>query len=259
MKHDFEQRRQRRIENAQKQAIKNEKEAESLYNQASEISKAIPFGQPILIGHHSEKSDRNYRQKIHNKFGKSFEKMDKARYYEEKAQIIENNTAIYSDDPEAINKLQEKLKSLEHSQAFMKAANKFIKQKSKEGFLALPHATEEIWQKINTPDVMGKIGFASYSLRNNNANIKRIKDRIRQLQKQREGKPFNEVINGVRIFENREANRLQLFFETTPSFEVRKKLKKCGFRWSSSEGAWQRYISASAIYFAKTFAKDLDN
>jgi hypothetical protein len=28
--------------------------------------RAIPFGQPILVGHHSEKRDRNYRAKACN-------------------------------------------------------------------------------------------------------------------------------------------------------------------------------------------------
>lgn len=223
------------------------------------MASAIPFGQPILIGHHSEKRDRNYRKKIHNTYGKAFEKRDKADYYEEKAQSIESNTAIFSDDPEAMNKLQEKLKSLEDNQAFMKAVNKCIKKKDKEGFLALPHATVELWEKINAPNVMGVIGFASYSLRNNNANIKRIKGRIRQLQRQQVGEPFNEIINGVHIFENREANRLQLLFNSKPSFEVRKKLKKGGFRWSPHEGAWQKRISVHAIYFTKEMVKRLDN
>ena len=53
------------------------------------------MGQPILVGHHSEKGDRRYREKIHNTFGKSFEKKDKAKYYADKAESIENNNDIF--------------------------------------------------------------------------------------------------------------------------------------------------------------------
>ena len=48
------------------------------------MASAIPFGQPILVGHHSEGRDRRYRDRIHNTFGKAFATMDKADYYEER-------------------------------------------------------------------------------------------------------------------------------------------------------------------------------
>lgn len=50
------------------------------------MASVIPFGQPILIGHPSEQRDRNYRDKIHNTFGKAFAMQDKAAYYEDKAE-----------------------------------------------------------------------------------------------------------------------------------------------------------------------------
>ena len=109
MKHDYEERKRKRIENAKKQADKNEKLSGELFDKAKQMASMIPFGQPIMVGHHSESSDRNYRSKIHNTFGKAFEAEDKAKYYQEKAETIESNDAISSDDPDAIKKLKEKL------------------------------------------------------------------------------------------------------------------------------------------------------
>ncbi|WP_461791676.1 DUF3560 domain-containing protein [Pedobacter sp.] len=63
MKHDFEERRQKRIDSARKRAQKNGQEADSLYGSAMEMARQIPMGQPILVGHHSEKADRRYREK----------------------------------------------------------------------------------------------------------------------------------------------------------------------------------------------------
>ena len=256
MKHDFEERRQKRIGNAKRLAIKNEKEAKDLYNSASEMASIIPMGQPILIGHHSERRDRNYRDKIHNKFGKSFEKSEKAVYYKDKAESIEQNDAIFSDDPNALEKLDEKLKSLENSQEFMKLANKYIRKNDKESFLKIRFATEKIWEQLNTPDVMGAIGFPHYSLSNNNANIRQVKQRIAQLQNRATRQPIDKIIKGVRILENREANRLQIIFDGKPSEETRKALKGNGFRWSPTEGAWQRHISNWAFHCAEEIVKD---
>lgn len=152
MKHNFEKRRQNRIDHAKAQAAKNEQKGDDLYNQAKQMASAIPFGQPILVGHHSEKRDRNYRSKIHNTFGKAFEAMDKAKHYEQKAETIADNDAIFSDDPQALQKLKQKLAGLQSSHEFMKAANKCIRKKDREGFLKLPYATPALWEEVNTPD-----------------------------------------------------------------------------------------------------------
>jgi hypothetical protein len=258
MKHDFEQRRQRRITNAKNRAVKNEQEADSLYKNAHEMASFIPFGQPILVGHHSEKGDRRYRQKIHNTFGKSFEKRGKAEYYEAKAESIEGNNAIFSDDPEALDKLTEKLKSLNDVQEFMKSANKCIRKNDKAGFLKLVFGTEELWEQLATPDYLKRVGFASFKLTNNNANIRRIEQRIAQLTKQEAKIAIDKTVNGVRIYENREANRLQMIFSEKPSPEVRKQLKANGFRWSPYESAWQRHISPNALYSAERIAESLN-
>jgi Domain of unknown function (DUF3560) len=257
MKHDFEERRNRRIINAQNRAVKNEAEADSLYNSAKKMASFIPFGQPILVGHHSEKGDRRYRGKIHDTFGKSFEKRDKAEYYTDKAESIESNNAIFSDDPEALQKLTERLNKLKNVQEFMKSANKCIKKKDKTGFLQLSFATEKLWEQVTTPDYVNRVGFASFTLTNNNANIKRIENRIAELKKQETKQAVDKTINGVRIYENTEANRLQVIFDGKPADEVREQLKANGFRWSPTEGVWQRHISNHALYSAERIAEKI--
>ena len=99
---DYEQRRQDRIERFEERAAKARQEADATYSQAKSMADVIPFGQPILVGHHSEQRDRNYRDRIHNKFGKSFELEDKAKHYESRAASAEANHAISSDDPASL-------------------------------------------------------------------------------------------------------------------------------------------------------------
>lgn len=248
MKHNFHERKQNRIDHAKKQAKKNEELSDSLFTKASQMASIIPMGQPILVGHHSEKSDRNYRKKIHNTFGKAIEAEDKAKYYQDKAETIESNDAISSDDPDALARLKEKLASLERNQVFMKVANQCLRKKDKAGFLKLEMATEEMWEELNGPN---EFGFPHYKFSNNSAEIRRIKDRIAQLEKIQALETKEMRVGDAAIVINVEANRVQILFDSIPPEEMRKKLKSNGLRWSPSQGAWQRHITNYAIYIAK--------
>ncbi|EHQ25524.1 DUF3560 domain-containing protein [Mucilaginibacter paludis] len=256
MKHNFEERRNNRINYAHQRAAKSEAEADRLYNVSNDMASFIPLGQPILIGHHSEKRDRRYRERMRNVFGQSVAQRDKAAYYGEKAESIEHNNAIFSDDPDALEKLTEKLKTLQELQEFMKAANKCIKKNDKTAFLKLNRATEPLWEKLTTPDYANRTGFPSYKLTNNNANIRRIADRIAGLKKLEKKQAVDKTVNGVRIYENKDANRLQLIFKGKPYEDIRKQLKSSGFHWSPSEGAWQRHISPNALYSAESIVRN---
>lgn len=66
MKNDYFEKKEARLERFKTLAGSNEKLSISLANKSNEMASVIPMGQPILVGHHSEKRDRNYRNKIHN-------------------------------------------------------------------------------------------------------------------------------------------------------------------------------------------------
>ncbi len=255
MKHDFNQRKERRIENAEQQAAKNQQESEQLFAKAKQMSSVIPFGQPILVGHHSEGRDRKYRGKIERTFEKSFEAEEKASYYENKAETIKNNPSIFSDDPQALEKLETKLKSLTELADFMKMANVCIRKKDKEGFLKLERASEQLWEELHSEKRFGGFGFAGFTLSNNSAERRRLTKRIEKLKNQSSCEAIDKVIGGVRLFE---AGRLQLLFEGKPEAKTIGELKAHGFRWCRSEGAWQRHINQSAYYWAKHILKGLN-
>lgn len=60
-----------------------------------------------------------------------------------------------------------------------------------------------------------------------------------------------EEIKGVKIIHNTDINRLQLLFNGKPAPETISLLKKNAFRWSPSNKAWQRQLTANAIFAAK--------
>lgn len=54
-------------------------------------------------------------------------------------------------------------------------------------------------------------------------------------------------INGVRVVQNQQADRIQLFFDGRPDPEMISKLKHAAFKWSPSNGCWQRQLTQNAI------------
>lgn len=163
---------------------------------------------------------------------------------------------ILSADGDAIDRLREKLATLEKTQAQMVACNKIIrKQPIDRAALVAILGNEERAEAVLKPDCFGNLGFAPYSLTNNNAKIKATRERIAELEKRKATTPQEITINGVRVLENTEAMRLQLFFEGKPAREIIDLLKSHAFKWSPRNMAWQRQLTNNAIYSFKTFIK----
>ena len=137
------------------------------YDTAMEMCHEIPLGQPILVGHHSEKRDRAYRGRIAKHMDKSMELNSKAEYYADKAETI-GTGGISSDDPDAISKLTEKLSKLKEKQEFMKAVNGALRLKDTakgDAKLRELNLIDEEIQELSEPDEYGIAGFANYELR----------------------------------------------------------------------------------------------
>ena len=177
---------------------------------------------------------------------------EKADYYEHKAQAAARNTAISSDDPAALEKLQAKLAQLQENQAFMKKVNAYYRKHqtcrgcegvSSELAAKLDNSMIDEYSWVTAP-------YPSFTLSNNNQEIHRIQERIKQLERNRNVGFQGWEFEGGHVEANAEKNRLQIFFDDIPPQEVRTELKGRGFRWARSEGAWQRQLTRDAIYAA---------
>lgn len=220
---DYEERQERKKELYQERVEQAEQKSQSHYKKHNDLSNVIPMGQPILIGHHSEKRHRKDLDRIDNEMRKSIQESEKADYYRNKVDNIDNSKVISSDDPKAIEKLQARIEELEKAKVEVKAR---------------PHE----W----------------YELPYLNADIRRLKDRIKEIQELEELK-FEEVIfTGGRAILNREINRLQLLFDTIPDAETRTLLKGHGFKWSRYEKAWQRLYNKNGIYAVKYVIRSIN-
>ena len=208
--------RENRAERLSERADKKRKEADAITGQAMKMASIIPMGEPIHIGHYSERRDRNYREKIGNKMRKGAELADYADELERRAEASARNTAIYADAIDPVADIDAKIAKLEADRTAIKARE------------------HKAWELTN-------IG----------ANIRRLKLRRESLAKMKATDKSERVVNGVKVIENPDIARIQLVFEGKPGDDVRAALKYNGFRWAPSEGAWQRNLNANGKYAAE--------
>ena len=221
---DYEERKERKLERYQELAEKSKVESQQHYEHYENMSAGVPFGQPILVDHYSANAMRNRYKKMNNAIDKSIEADKKAKYYENKIDTIENNKSISLDDPQATAKLKNKLERLENERKNIKAR---------------PHST---WE-----------------LQNIGAEIRRIKDRIKQIEELEE-LDFKDVeFTGGKAILNKEVNRIQILFNDVPNEEVRNILKHRGFKWSRYEKVWQRLYNKNSIYATNRAIEEIES
>ncbi|WP_305840021.1 DUF3560 domain-containing protein [Photobacterium leiognathi] len=251
---DYKARIESKRERLEARAEKAHQQSDCYYQSSKKLADMLPFGQPILIGHHSEARARRHADKIFNEMGKSVAASKKAAYLENKAMGIGKN-GIASDDLEAIQKLRAKLASLEKAQEMMKAANKVVRSQHMteadkiEYMVTSLSLTKEQATAILTPDFCGRVGFASYALTNNSATIRQTKQRLDELEVMHNQEPLSAEgeIEGLFWSLYEEDGRVKFTFDGKPSDEIRTLLKTQGFKWSRYSMAWVRKLTPNAI------------
>ena len=78
MTNEFQERRQRKADRKRTAAENAQRRADAARDKARKLADGIPLGQPILVGHHSEKRHRRDLNRIHGGFERSRDEQDKA-------------------------------------------------------------------------------------------------------------------------------------------------------------------------------------
>ncbi len=169
---------------------------------------------------------------------------------------------IRTGEAGAVDALQAKIDKAEALQERMKLVNAVIRKHIKAEPLAKVAAlveaglTEaEAWVVL-TPNVWGNSGFERYELTNNNANIKRMKDQQAKAKKLAATVTSEKEIGAVKIVDNAEADRLQMFFPERTPRPIYDLLKSHGFRWTPSVGCFQAYRGGNAAYWSVVIANE---
>lgn len=181
----YRERRLARAERLRDWSEANAAHSDAKFAGANRISSGIPFGQPILVGHHSERRHRRDLARIDDGMRAGFDLGDKARRQASAAAEIESQAAgaIYDDDPDAIERLTDKLAKLEARREQMKAANAAYRKAHRAELAAM-----------SVYDRAQAIPFASYALQNIGGNIGRCRDRLARLRREKDTGPRDRLI-----------------------------------------------------------------
>lgn len=259
----YEQKQEARRERLTAAAEAAAAESAARFAAADRIARVVD-GQPILIGHHSEGHARADARRIDNHMRKGIEADNQTKRLARAAQAV-GTGGISSDDPDAVTKLRDELAQAEALQAKMVAVNKAIRSKDPRATLSgLGYSDEQITTYLTPDRWQGYIGYPSYRLSNNNANIRRIKARIAELEELHARQqaaadsgaaPTETVIGGVTITEDVADNRILLQFAKMNG--ARDICRRYGFVWSPSRTAWVRKLHNGARYAAECAARDI--
>lgn len=247
----YEEKQQARKDRLEERAAGASQNSDAAYRAAHRATEGIVMGQPILVGHHSESRHRGALKRADNSMRKCIDESKRAVDLQRRADAV-GTGGISSDDPDAVQKLCAQLAALVTKQEWMKAANKVVKSKkddeAKIAALVAQGFTGASAAELLKPDFAGREGFPSYALTNNNANIRRIEQRIKDLKAQAQRESKSVEGNGYTYHEDTDENRVMFRFPGKPEKEVREMLSGYGFRWSPSRTAWVRQLTGNGVF-----------
>lgn len=261
------ERMEARLKRRRDWAESRDQKSDAAFNAARAIADRIPFGQPILVGHHSEGRARRDAARIDNGMRKGVESMKAAERHRGVASTLAHRleTTIFSDDPDAIEALKEKIATLEAKRENLKAINAaFRKAKGAPGwsrecmryeyertaFAPGESPIEKAWACLKAACPWEKKPVPTYRLTNLGANIRRLEERIKVIEARVKETEQVEAAGGLII---REAGSLKdlspedwenaepgayctVAFAEKPDRKIITELKSAGYYWCS--GHW---------------------
>lgn len=232
------ERLERKVERREEWASKAASRATAILSQGDRMASAIPMGQPILVGHYSEKSDRAYRNRIQNAFRRGFEQQDLAAQHISKADGLRTQleTSIFSDDDDAILAIEARIAEREAERERKKLANKLYAKGDVDGLAALGIRFEDLKTRLEAAgSYWGKAPYLPYEFSNLSANIRRDRQRLDEIRA-RQGRAAKAEQAGGLAIERHSNGYATLTFAEKPARSILDDLKANGFRWGS--GSW---------------------
>lgn len=179
----YRERREAKVERLHEWADKREAKSEAAYSSAHAIIGNIPAGQPILVGHHSERRHRSDLARHDSYMTQSIEHSEKAEQMRSRAANIQSalDHAIYSDDPDAIERLKDKLSGLEADRDGIKDYNASCRKGNPDASLLTDEWQKKLSSYTTTGYTADNGALPGFVLSNLNGNINRTRKRLTRL------------------------------------------------------------------------------
>ncbi len=240
-----------RLERRREWAAKRDAESASRFAAARAATDGIPFGQPILVGHHSEKRHRAAIDRMARNMDAGCAAADMAKHHASKAAGIADqlDRTIFSDDPNACEALEAKARDLEAERDRRKAINAAFR---KGGIEAVRAAFGDAVATRAATDMAHchweTVPFPPYSLTNLGARIRDARKRIEEIKRQDALKAKAEAAPGGVLVEQvtgtdfvgNPIDHGRVTFPEYPGRETVAALKAAGWWWSAPSwvGKW---------------------
>ena len=195
-------RRERRIARMGRRAewarMRREK-ADETYKRFRVELDTVPMGEPVKVGHHSERAHRRARERIDALLRRTIEHRETADRHEEAAGALkrELERSIYSDDEDAVVRLESRIAEREATRARLKRANRRLRSALKAG--ASPSDGDLRGYGYTAKETGDLRGYermfkrlSTYPLVNVTSSINRDRSRLRRLQAQAEQRRASE-------------------------------------------------------------------
>lgn len=143
--------------------------ATAFFEASTRISERFAFGQPILVGHHSERKARNDQKKMHNAMNASLDHQNAASYFYTRATSVERHANQKHNVHTRINRIKVLLADLRKKQRTINEAQVFLTEWLKieamqgeakhraatimSGFSGARCHKSDAWRKINDGEV----------------------------------------------------------------------------------------------------------
>ena len=246
-----------KIERRAEWADKAKARSAQRFEAADKIAQSIPFGQPILVGHHSEGHARADQKRIHSNMDKGCAEAALAKHHEAKADGLERqlDRSIFSDDANAIAELEQRIAEREAECARMKAVNTAWRKSEKAAPELDKPARLAVLVKasvITDNEAMAiarffglchweQQPFPAYATTNQRSSIRRDRERIEEIKRRQAMSAKADTAPGGVLIENvgtTEAGQpySKVTFAEKPDWEVLNALRAAGYAWS--RGSW---------------------
>lgn len=254
---EYQERKKARAERFRSYAENARTRAVQAYERSKRIGDCIPMGQPILVGHHSERRHRADLKRIENGMQTALKEDRKAEYWERRAEAVLDSNAIFADDPEAMDKLDAKADRLLAYVEEMKRINKEWRKNG--GNLDAIEMSEKMRERARgNLQVWTRGGpFPAFLITNARARMRKAQERKEVIEKAKDFEGFELNGHVVKAIDG----RIEVHCAFKPDAESRSKLKRSplALKWSRWATAWVRKQSAATngAYFEQELRKAL--
>jgi hypothetical protein len=241
---------ERRLERRREWATARDRDANARFNNAARAVDGIPPGQPILVGHHSERHHRAALDRHDTNMRKGVEAADMASRHRSAAGGLADalDRSIFSDDEDAISRLEERIAEREAERSRLKAYNASARAAAKRGgtigdteLLDEAQRASLLSVARHAPYQLRKGGqFPSYALTNLGKSIKADRDRIATIKARVAKIERAWAAGGVLIERSHENNWVTVTFAEKPDREVLDILRAS--KLSYGGGSWGGYL-----------------